>query len=186
VSEDQKKHIEQWLAAMGTPQQAALRGRIVMAAGDGKSEAAIAAEMKVNRKTVCLWCERFVAPRTAGAMGGRAGPRPQGHLQRGKDPGGDRRDTAVETERDDPLELSAHGGKSRLEQIDGEHLWRSHNIKPHCTKTFKLASPRLRHRIAAASSRISSSHSNVSTHGPKTSRKLPDSPRSPISEMDRG
>jgi transposase len=32
-----------------------------MAAGDGKPEAAIAAEMKVNRKTVRLWCERFVA-----------------------------------------------------------------------------------------------------------------------------
>ena len=61
VSEDQQKQIEQWLAAMGTPQQVALRGRIVMAAGDGKPEAAIAAEMKVNRKTVRLWCERFVA-----------------------------------------------------------------------------------------------------------------------------
>src|SRR5271165_4231409 len=61
VSEDQQKQIEQWLTALGTPQQVALRGRIVLAAGQGKSEAAIAAEMKVNRKTVRLWCERFVA-----------------------------------------------------------------------------------------------------------------------------
>jgi len=48
-------------AALGTPQQVALRGRIVIAAGGGKPEAAIAAEMKVNRKTVRLWCERFAA-----------------------------------------------------------------------------------------------------------------------------
>jgi transposase len=45
--------------ALGTPKQVALRGRIVLAAGDGKSEAAIAAEMKVDRKTVRLWRERF-------------------------------------------------------------------------------------------------------------------------------
>ena len=61
VSEDQRKQIEQWLGALGTPQQVALRGRIVLAAGLGKSEAVIAAEVKVNRKTVRLWRERFVA-----------------------------------------------------------------------------------------------------------------------------
>ena len=61
--------IEQWLAAMGTPQQVALRSRIVLAAGRGKSESAIAAEMNVNRKTVRLWCERFVAPEGCHACG---------------------------------------------------------------------------------------------------------------------
>src|SRR5438876_2456704 len=60
VSADQRKQIGQWVAALGTPQQVALRGRIVLAAGHGKSEAAIAAEMNVNRKTVRLWRERFV------------------------------------------------------------------------------------------------------------------------------
>jgi hypothetical protein len=40
VSEDQRKQILQWVTALGTPQQVALRGRIVLAAGDGKSEAA--------------------------------------------------------------------------------------------------------------------------------------------------
>src|SRR6202162_1277117 len=66
VSEDQQKQIEQWLTALGTPQQVALRGRIVLAAGHGKSEAAIAAEMNVNRKTVRLWRERFVAQGLSG------------------------------------------------------------------------------------------------------------------------
>jgi transposase len=61
VSEDQRKQIEQWLAALGTPQQVALRGRIVLAACEGKSEVATAVELKVNRKTVRLWRERFVA-----------------------------------------------------------------------------------------------------------------------------
>src|SRR5260370_16715577 len=61
VSKEQQRQIEGWLAALGTPQQVALRGRIVLLAGLGKAEAAIAAEMNVNRKTVRLWRERFDA-----------------------------------------------------------------------------------------------------------------------------
>lgn len=60
VSDDQRKQIQQWLAALGTPQQVALRCRIILAASLGDSEAAIAAKLEVNRKTVRLWRERFV------------------------------------------------------------------------------------------------------------------------------
>ena len=59
LSEDQQKQIERWLAALGTPQQVALRCRIILAAAAGKSEVAIAAENRVNRKTVRLGRERF-------------------------------------------------------------------------------------------------------------------------------
>src|SRR6516165_6956023 len=59
LSDDQKNQMEQWLAAMGTPQQVALRCRIVLAAGRGESEAATAAALQINRKTVRLWRERF-------------------------------------------------------------------------------------------------------------------------------
>src|SRR5258708_14522051 len=59
VSKDQQSQMEQWLAAMGTPQQVALRRRIVLAARRGESEAAIASTLEINRKTVRLWRERF-------------------------------------------------------------------------------------------------------------------------------
>ena len=51
--------MEQWLAAMGTPQQVTLRGLIVLAAARGESQAAIATGLKINRKTVRLWKHRF-------------------------------------------------------------------------------------------------------------------------------
>src|SRR5258708_14420120 len=60
ISEDQERQIQQWLVALGTPQQVALRCRIVLAAGRGESEAAIAAELDVNRKTVRLWRGGFI------------------------------------------------------------------------------------------------------------------------------
>ncbi len=61
VSEDQQSQMEQWVGAMGTPQQVALRCHIVLAAGRGESEAAIASALEINRKTVRLWRERFTA-----------------------------------------------------------------------------------------------------------------------------
>ena len=59
VSAEQHQQIQQWLAAHGTPQQVALRCRIVEAASQGRGDSAIAAELEINRKTVILWRERF-------------------------------------------------------------------------------------------------------------------------------
>ena len=45
---------------MATPQQVAMRCRLVLAAADGQSDVAIAQQVSVNRKTVILWRQRFV------------------------------------------------------------------------------------------------------------------------------
>ena len=47
------------MVALGTPQQVALRCRIILAVAAGKTEIAIATDNGVNRKTVRLWRERF-------------------------------------------------------------------------------------------------------------------------------
>jgi transposase len=139
VSEDQQKQIEQWLAALGTPQQVALRGRIVLAAGHGKSESAIAAEMNVNRKTVRLWRERFVVQGLSGLW----------EIAPGRG-----RKATYDSERikaviDATLQSKPKGmthwscrlmaANQRISKSTVSNLWRSHNIKPHRTKTFKLS-----------------------------------------------
>ena len=58
-----KDQIRQWLGAHGTPQQVALRCRIVMGADEGQSDGAIASRLSVNRKTVSLWRTRFCEKR---------------------------------------------------------------------------------------------------------------------------
>ena len=55
----EQEKLEQWIAAHGTPQQVALRCRIVVAAAAGKSDVAIAEQLSVNRNTVILWRKRF-------------------------------------------------------------------------------------------------------------------------------
>ena len=59
LSEVEQRKLQQWTAAHGTPQQVALRCRIVLAAAAGESDGAIAKGLSVNRNTVILWRKRF-------------------------------------------------------------------------------------------------------------------------------
>jgi transposase len=139
VSEEQQKQIEQWLAALGTPQQVALRGRIVLAAGLGKSEAAIAAERNVNRKTVRLWRERFAEQGLPGLWEIAAGRGRKATFSPKR----------VKAVIDATLQSKPKGmthwscrlmaANQGLSKSTVSNLWRSHNIKPHRTKTFKLS-----------------------------------------------
>ena len=56
-----QEEIGRWLTSHGTPQQVALRSRIVLAAAAGRSDSAVAQELEINRKTVMLWRRRFAA-----------------------------------------------------------------------------------------------------------------------------
>jgi transposase len=139
VSKEQQIQIEGWLAALGTPQQVALRGRIVLLAGLGKAEAAIAAEMNVNRKTVRLWRERFDAEGLPGLWEIAPG--------RGRKAtfGPDRVKAVIDATLQSKPKGMTHWSCRLMATNQGlskstvSNLWRSHNIKPHRTKTFKLS-----------------------------------------------
>jgi hypothetical protein len=66
LSPSEQDQIQNWVAAHGTPQQVALRCRIVLAAAAGESDVAIAEQSSVNRKTVILWRTRFAQQRLDG------------------------------------------------------------------------------------------------------------------------
>src|ERR1035438_313739 len=66
LEESDKQQLRQWTSAFGTPQQVALRCRIVLAAAEGESADAIGARLEVNRKTVMLWRARFEREGLAG------------------------------------------------------------------------------------------------------------------------
>src|SRR5881628_68175 len=134
-----QQQIQQWLAAQGTPQQVALRSRIVLAAGEGQSDSAIAERFQINRKTVSLWRRRF-AQQGAGSLWEIA-------PGRGRKPvyGADQIKALVDaTLQSKPKGMTQWScrlmaknqgvGKSTVSNI-----WRSHNLKPHRVKSFKLS-----------------------------------------------
>jgi transposase len=139
VSQDQERQIEQWLAALGTPQQVALRCRIVLAAGRGESEAAIASKLEVNRKTVRLWRERFARDGLSGLWEIAAG--------RGRKAiyDADRIKAVIDATLQSKPKGGTHWSCRLMAASQGiskstiSTVWKSHNIKPHRTKTFKLS-----------------------------------------------
>lgn len=139
LSRDQQEQIELWLAAMGTPQQVALRCRIVLAAAAGEPETVIAVTLKINRKTVRLWRKRFTTQGLQGLWEIAPG--------RGRKPtyNSDRIKAVIDTTLQSKPKGSTHWSCRTLAANQGiskstvSNLWRSHNLKPHRTRTFKLS-----------------------------------------------
>src|SRR5437667_9554532 len=59
LSKADRNQLESWVRAQFTPQQVALRSRILLMAANGKQDLEIAGELNVNRHTPTLWRKRF-------------------------------------------------------------------------------------------------------------------------------
>jgi hypothetical protein len=59
LSESESIRLDQWIRAGSTPQQVALRAKIILGAGRGQSDQQTARELKVQRRTAALWRRRF-------------------------------------------------------------------------------------------------------------------------------
>jgi len=136
---DDRQQIEQWLTAHGTPQQVALRGRIILAAAEGQSDAAIAMQLEINRKTVILWRQRFAEQGLDGLWEIAPG--------RGRKPlyGAGKIKAVVDaTLQSKPKGMTQWSCRlmaknQGVSKSTVSNIWRSHNIKPHRVKTFKLS-----------------------------------------------
>jgi transposase len=139
VSPHQQGQVVQWLSAMGTPQQVALRCRIVLASARGMTEVEIAAALNINRKTVRLWKNRFIEEGLQGLWEIAPG--------RGRKPtyGPDRIKAVIDTTLHAKPKGSTHWSCRTLAADQGvskstvSNILRSHNLKPHRTRTFKLS-----------------------------------------------
>jgi transposase len=136
---NEREEIERWLDAHGTPQQVCLRSRIVLAAADGQADSVIARQLEINRKTVMLWRARFsedgveslweVAP-------GR-GRKPTYSAKKIK--------TIVNATLQTKPKGMTHWSCRIMAERQGvskstiSNIWRSHNLKPHRSETFKLS-----------------------------------------------
>jgi len=135
----QKQQIREWLSAHGTPQQVALRCRIILAAAQGQADSVIARQVGTNRKTVTLWRTRVAQkglPCLWEVAPGRGrkptyGPEKIKALM----------DATLQTK---PAGMT-HWSCRRMARAQGvskstvSNIWRSHNVKPHRVKRFKLS-----------------------------------------------
>jgi transposase len=139
LSPDQHRQIERCLAALGTPQQVALRCRIILAVAAGKTELAIAGDKGVNRKTVRLWRERFrsCGLRALWEVAPGRGRKPTYDAARVKAV----IDATLQTKPKGSTHWSCRtmAAAQSISKSSVSRIWRSHHVKPHRSKTFKLS-----------------------------------------------
>jgi transposase len=139
LKESEKRQLIQWRDAFGTPQQVALRCRIALSAAEGEPAHKIAARLETNRKTVMLWRARFE----------REGPKGLWEVASGRGRkatyGAEKIQSIVDaTLRSKPKGMTHWSCRLMAEAQEVSkstvnNIWRSHNLKPHRTKKFKLS-----------------------------------------------
>jgi hypothetical protein len=139
LSADDHNQLLHWEAAHGTPQQVALRCRLVLAAAAGQQDLEIAAAYDVHRHTAALWRQRVRTQGIAAVWEIQPG--------RGRKPilSQSQRDAMIDaTLRTKPKGMT-HWSCRIMAQAQGvskstvNRLWQLHNLKPHRHKTFKLS-----------------------------------------------
>ena len=127
------------MRAQGTPQQVVLRSRIVLAAAAAQSDSAIANELAINRKTVTLWRARFAEDGLTSLWEIAPG--------RGRKPTYDSAkikaivDTTLQSKPKGMTHWSCRlmAARQGVSKSTVSTIWRSHNLKPHRVKRFKLS-----------------------------------------------
>ena len=139
LAETDREQLERWAAAHGTPQQVALRCRIVLGAAAGQTNLRIAAEAGIDVKTVSLWRGRFVETGAEGLWQIASGRGRKATYSARKI-----KAIVQATLLTKPKGMTQWSCRE-MAQAQGvskstvSNIWRSHNLKPHRVKSFKLS-----------------------------------------------
>jgi transposase len=137
LSSGDQAQLEQWESAHGTPQQVALRCRIVLGAFAGEPNQAMAFRLQVSRPTVNLWRKR-VRDLGIGQVGEIA-------------PGRGRKPHYAQATRDAIINATLQtkpkgmphwscrtmAAAQNVSKDTVNRLWQRHHLKPHLSRTFK-------------------------------------------------
>ena len=134
----ERETLEQWTRRPKTAQALALRARIVLACADGRSNTAVAAELRVCVDTVGKWRSRFLEQRLGGLL-----DQPRSGRPRMIDDADVERVIALtlETTPKDATHWSTRSmaRRSGLSHNTVSRIWRAFALQPHRAETFKLS-----------------------------------------------
>ena len=148
ISDEQRVVLERWISAQKTPQSVALRARIVLLAGEGKSNSAIARASGVSRPTVIVWRSRFAEAGTAALTETKPG--------RGRKPviPAAKIEAIVHATTQTRPPGATHWSCRTMAKAQGvspatvQRIWDAHGLKPHRVRTFKLSNdPRFSEKL---------------------------------------
>ena len=138
LTDDERAELTAWIRRPKTAQRLALRARIVLAAADGHTNTAIAADLRVTLPTVGKWRQRFLDRRLDG-LTDEPRPGPPRTITDARV-----EDVITRTLESKPANathwstrgMARHTG---LSQTAISRIWRAFGLKPHRAETFKLS-----------------------------------------------
>ena len=139
LSREDHAQLLQWESAHSTPQQVALRCRLVLATAVGRPDLEVASVYGVNRHTAALWRGRVQTAGIGAVWEIQAG--------RGRKPkyGVKKRDGLIAATLQTKPKGVTHWSCRSMAKAQGvskntvNRLWQLHNLKPHQSHTFKLS-----------------------------------------------
>ena len=138
LTDDERAKLTAWSRRPKSAQRLALRAKIVLAAADGRSNTAVAADLRVTLPTVGKWRSRFLAKRLDG-LTDEPRPGPTRTIT-------DARVEAVVTQTLESKPANATHWSTRgmaratgLSQTAISRIWRAFGLQPHRADTFKLS-----------------------------------------------
>lgn len=131
--------LQNLMQAPSTPQGIAMRVRIVLLAGEGMANHAIARKLAIGRPTVLLWRSRFEEKGTEGLLKIEEGRGRKKEIQAA-------RIEAIihDTLHTHPKDATHWSTRTLAKKHNISHdfikkVWHAHGLKPHLVKTFKLS-----------------------------------------------
>jgi len=139
LTNDERKTLATWSRGRSTPARVVLRAKIVLAAAEGKTNEAIAAELGTSKPTVGRWRTRFAKRRTAGIE--KDAHRP------GRTPAmtAETVERIVQKTTQEKPTAATHWSTRTMAKAVGvskdtvQRVWVTHGLKPHLVRTFKLS-----------------------------------------------
>ena len=138
ITVEERETLERWTRRPKTAQALAQRARMILGCADGKTNTAVAAELRVSKPTVGKWRARFLSRGLEGLLDE---PRP----------GTPRKISDEDVERVLALTLGttpadathwstrSMAPRSGLSRSTISRVWRAFGLQPHRTETFKLS-----------------------------------------------
>lgn len=139
LSAPDQSQLTQWESAFGTPQQVALRCRLVLAAGAGQTDLSIASTYDVNRHTAALWRHQVREHGIGAVWEIQPGRGRKSRYDQAKF------DTIVKATLQSKPKGMTHWSCRRMGKAQGvskntvNRLWQLHKLRPHLHRTFKLS-----------------------------------------------
>jgi len=139
LTDFERETLRSWARSRTAPARLVTRAKIVLLAATGKSNAAVAARLGLDRTVVGRWRSRFAAERLAGVEHERPG--------RGRKPTRKRRQARriIETTLHETPPSATHWSirtlakHLRVAPAMVQRVWREHRLQPHRVETFKLS-----------------------------------------------